>query len=354
MLDDAAPANLTLHLVWWTGGHAERNLSAISRCALERFRAFNRDATVWLWTDNPKLQFDGVTTKPLSKQELFQGSPLAGWSPLDGFLQPEDASLRERHNSSSMRERCFSDQNYANAFRLAVLYKHGGLYMDMDVITTAQFPMPAKNLTAAVTCETEDETEGGGVACSKYNNEVLYFAAEDPCLHSIMTNFRSLFDNCRWGNNGPDCITRVLMSSSWNSSCAHVHRFPQKSFAPVSYTVIESMTTQLPEALDETGAPHDADGTYAVHTYNKVCGDECHATFLRAYCPDMQPDDPELRARARSDRFHVGTSLEETIEEAAAELERSRLRLRPAHGRAKRKPPKNALVNDALVLGMIT
>ena len=341
--DATAPTNLTLHLVWWTGGHAERNISVIGRCALERFRAYNHDAAVWLWTDNPQLQFDGVTTKLLSSQELFQGTPLAGWSPLDGLLRPEDAHLHTRRNSSSQRPRCFSDQNYANAFRLAVLYQHGGLYMDMDVITTARFPMPAQNLTAAVTCETEEETEGGGFACSEYNNEVLYFPARDPCLHSIMRNFRTQFDNCRWGNNGPDCITRVLTHSSWNSSCAHVHRFPQKAFAPVSYTVIESMTTQLPEALDETGTPYDASGTYAVHTYNKVCGSECHATFLRAYCPEMQPEEPELLARVRSDRFHLGTTFAETLEEAAAlERAQSQLRSRPARGRGK--PPKNALL----------
>jgi len=279
---ERAPANATgpaiLHAIWYTNGNRSRQMSDMSQCALQRLVQYNPDMPVWLWTDNPQLQAaEGLVLKSLNKTELVDGTPLVGWSPTDQPTdQPDDSE-------------CFTDQNWANALRLAILYHYGGMYMDLDVVSVA--PIPA--LGAALTCEIDDQ--GGKVGwCHKWNNEVMSFPSQkDQCLEHIMSEFRSSFNNCKWGYNGPKCLTRVMRKHP--EECSHVASLGTRVFSPLDPSEVESMTTELPPQLNASGVPQavflhkqlDTNRTYAVHTFNHICLEECQETFLHTYCPEM-------------------------------------------------------------------
>ena len=285
---------LTLHLIWWTGG-AEHKLSAINLCAIDRFHARNPGVPIWLWTDStsylgPPQIMDLVTQKKLSPPELFYKTPLEGWSPTE--------AQKQRQRQQGPKRNCFTAQNYANAARLAILYKYGGVYMDMDLIAVAPFPEPL----AAISCQT-NVRDGG---CAKFNNELMYFPAGDHCLHEMIRDFRDRFDNCHWGKNGPDMVTRVLNDHKNHATCKHVKIFPMEAFAPVPWQHVNSMTTEMPNELDYAGMPRNATGTYGVHTYSRVCSPECHTTFVHAYCPELEPDGAEERELELSGSFYQG------------------------------------------------
>ena len=274
---ESAPANATghaiMHAIWYTNGNTSRQMSSMSHCALQRLLQYNLDMPVWLWTDNPQLQAaEGLVLKSLNKTELVDGTPLVGWLPTVDAATPDDSE-------------CFTDQNWANALRLAILYHYGGVYMDLDVVSVA--PIPA--LGAAITCEIDDR--GGKVGwCHRWNNEILSFPSQkDQCLEHIMSEFRSSFNNCKWGYNGPKCLTRVMRKHP--EECSHVVSLGTRAFSPLSWREVESMTTELPPQLNASGVPLapqvDENRTCAVHTFNHICLEECQRTFLHAFCPEM-------------------------------------------------------------------
>eukprot|EP00957_Ditylum_brightwellii_P163561 12453268-Ditylum_brightwellii.AAC.1 len=76
------------------------------------------------WPDHSKCfgQQPNVFVVTLSLEDVFENTLLAQWyADKDKWeISPKD---------------CFTEQNFGNAARLALLYKHGGLYLDLDMIT---------------------------------------------------------------------------------------------------------------------------------------------------------------------------------------------------------------------------
>jgi len=96
------------------------------------------------------------------------------------------------------KKKCFTQQNLANAARLAILFKHGGMYMDMDVISINPIDVVS-------------DRSVGLQAKKTANNAVMRFPARDPVLKSYILNFVAKFDNCKWGFNGPNRLTDTLI-----------------------------------------------------------------------------------------------------------------------------------------------
>ena len=79
-----------------------------------------------------------------------------------------------------------SSNDRGNAFRLAVLWKIGGIYLDMDIISLNSMEGRVVGRTAA----REDAT--------RINNALLSFPEKDPFIWRVMQVFRDNFQGYKW------------------------------------------------------------------------------------------------------------------------------------------------------------
>lgn len=117
------------------------------------------------WSRTPLLS--RVFALPLSHAEMFEATPFELW-----------------HTNGTYNESTWPDQNLGNAFRLAVLWKAGGTYLDMDIVSVNPIP-PASRALA-----TQDEI--------LLNNAVLSFPARDPMVWALMEEFVRNYNGRRW------------------------------------------------------------------------------------------------------------------------------------------------------------
>ncbi|KAJ3220537.1 hypothetical protein HK099_004227 [Clydaea vesicula] len=147
---------------------------------------FNKKAAVWL--DRIKFNYR-LRILPLNFAEKFYNTPLQAW-----------------YNNKEYLNSDWQFQNLGNAFRLALIWKNGGVYMDMDIISLNSF----KDLKHIRLVAREDGT--------RINNAVLSFPPKDPYIWSAMEIFVNNWNGYNWGNNGPLCLSRAMIRDcSWNS-----------------------------------------------------------------------------------------------------------------------------------------
>ncbi|XP_031758384.1 alpha-1,4-N-acetylglucosaminyltransferase-like [Xenopus tropicalis] len=83
----------------------------------------------------------------------------------------------------------------SDACRLALIWKHGGVYMDTDFISVS--PIPDVNFVAA-----QSSTES--------SNGVFGFQLQHYFPWNSMENFVENYNGAVWGHQGPQLFTRVL------------------------------------------------------------------------------------------------------------------------------------------------
>jgi len=94
-------------------------------------------------------------------------------------------------------------QNPSNLMRLAVLYKYGGVYLDMDFIVL-------KPLTVLRNCIGAQSMDSGNKNWTRLNNAVLIFDTNHPLLLRFINEFVLTFNGNKWGHNGPYLVSRVV------------------------------------------------------------------------------------------------------------------------------------------------
>lgn len=91
----------------------------------------------------------------------------------------------------------------SDAYRLALIWKYGGLYFDTDVINIKKVP------------------EKDFVSCEEHNsvgNSAFGFLQQHPYVMDCMTDFILKYNDGIWGQQGPRLFTRVM-----KKSCPHLH-----------------------------------------------------------------------------------------------------------------------------------
>eukprot|EP00924_Labyrinthula_sp_SR-Ha-C_P008432 snap_masked-scaffold_11-processed-gene-12.22-mRNA-1 protein AED:1.00 eAED:1.00 QI:0/0/0/0/1/1/2/0/291 len=100
----------------------------------------------------------------------------------------------------------FEDQNKANAARLAIIFKYGGLYMDLDFVT---FQDPTILRSPFLSDGASKQLK------KKFNNAMFRFTNENrKILIWMMKFFVSNYDGDKWGNNGPQMFTKFFSGES--------------------------------------------------------------------------------------------------------------------------------------------
>ncbi|KAJ3175231.1 hypothetical protein HDU87_006313 [Geranomyces variabilis] len=108
-----------------------------------------------------------VRIRRIDYSGYFQGTPLEPWW--------RDGRWRQSH---------WVAQNLGNALRLAVIYKEGGVYMDMDIISLNPLPTVTRSIAR------EEKV--------RINNAALSFPSLDPLLWALMEEFVIGWDGFAW------------------------------------------------------------------------------------------------------------------------------------------------------------
>ncbi len=265
-------------------GHAR--LSAIDCCAVLSAARHNPDTDIVVymenvtssWPDRRRCWGDKANVKgsEFTLKDLFSGTPLSVW-----YKQ----LLSGKFGAGNTR------QNIANAARLAFLYKKGGLYLDMDIITMANYASLPVNIAGA---QGWDYLSTQHNTCN-LNNAAMSFEPKHPFLLAYMHEFIDKFRNKIWGWNGPARIsdtcrkfrcnnaTDVIWSRNLTtySVCAGFQAVRDETFAPVHWSrakqvfgkkVTSDEWIRTVRLWNQLPGDYASRRVFAVHIFNRAAG----------------------------------------------------------------------------------
>ncbi|XP_063771609.1 alpha-1,4-N-acetylglucosaminyltransferase-like [Pseudophryne corroboree] len=155
--------------------------------------------------------FNNVYFFPLRMDNIFKDTPLLSWYQKVN----QDKEPHWVHIS-------------ADGCRLALLWKHGGIYMDTDMISIRT--IPHQNFLAA--------------QASKFSsNGVFGFSSHHNFTWQSMNNFVKHYNAKIWGHQGPHLFTRVLkelcdlpqFQGLEDITCRNITFLNPQRFYPISY-----------------------------------------------------------------------------------------------------------------------
>ncbi|XP_063775595.1 alpha-1,4-N-acetylglucosaminyltransferase-like [Pseudophryne corroboree] len=180
---------------------------------------------------------DNVHIFPLIMEDIFNSTPLLPWYKK---INPE----HEQHWVHVSSDGC----------RLALIWKHGGIYMDTDIISIRA--IPDKNFLAAQS--------------SHYSsNGVFGFSSRHYFTWKSMEDFVQNYNGGLWGHQGPQLFTRVLQKFCSlpefkgvdDIMCGNISFLNPQHFYPIPYPAWR----QYYEVWDKLPTFNDS---YALHLWN--------------------------------------------------------------------------------------
>ncbi|KAJ3015370.1 UNVERIFIED_CONTAM: hypothetical protein HDU68_012759 [Siphonaria sp. JEL0065] len=155
------------------------------------------------WRISARLE-ERLAVKELNWEEAMIDTPLYEW-----YTQKKWASSK------------WPDQNLGNAFRLGILWKYGGVYLDLDIISLN----PLDGLGRSVARQDKKTT----------NNAFFSVEAGDLFIWEVMKEFVHGFRGNKWGHNGPAAVTRTIRKCKI-PECKNMNLADPMRFFPFNYT----------------------------------------------------------------------------------------------------------------------
>ncbi len=155
------------------------------------------------------------------------------------FCNPTDVWRKGTPLESWNNTGKYTSANAANAWRLLITYKLGGMYLDFDIITMSRSLFLQNTNLHTITWETS----------TFYNGAYMNFPERhDPLLLALMEEFVAGFNGDKWGNNGPRLMDRVIKPclSAGRPLCDKLLVSAESRMAPYHFN-------DIPRALNVTG-----------------------------------------------------------------------------------------------------
>ncbi|KAJ3250906.1 Lactosylceramide 4-alpha-galactosyltransferase [Chytriomyces hyalinus] len=251
-VESAARQNPNHHIIVWAANPAEFNLATNT------------------WQLNSQLVAAGrVSVRQLDWPLMMTGTPLEAW-----------------FTSGAYKESKWVDQNLGNAFRLAVVYQQGGVYLDMDIISMNPL---SDSMGRSLGMQDKDAM----------NNAFLRFPAADPFLWASMEEFVSGFNGNVWGKNGPEVITRTYKkrcrSKPPSDFCTGVNIAPVQRFYPFGYKQKQNMFEPWEDQCEVMQSMADElSPSIGIHWWNRrvksietMSNRTVLAVVMKAHCPAL-------------------------------------------------------------------
>lgn len=189
----------------------------------------------------------------------------------------------------------------ADVLRMALLFKIGGAYLDLDMVSLAPLP-PAPTLEHGIGLQLHGVNQSGVGFRTQWqlNNAALLFRCpRSPILSAVMANFVRKYEPHLWGTGGPVLYTRVW--KAWRdrkvaeyAAVDNLTVLPYKAFYPIHWW--DRKAFHAPEG--ESKAALEPGVTVGVHLWNHMYNngtthpwrrDSFAARLVRAQCDGWAP-----------------------------------------------------------------
>ncbi|RXH81775.1 hypothetical protein DVH24_036116 [Malus domestica] len=131
-----------------------------------------------------------------------------------------------------------------------MLYKYGGIYLDIDLVILKDFSS-LRNAVGAQSVGKDSKQ------WTRLNGAVMIFDINHPILVDFLEEFATTFNGNKWGHNGP-----YLVSRSWKHTRLQPYNLASQGILSRG---LESESRAVEITLNELNEME----TYAVHLWNK-------------------------------------------------------------------------------------
>lgn len=187
------------------------NMSLTSRmaCAIESAARANPERSVFLLYVSferlkelkPSSIIDAVSSYPNVYFDFVNLTKISVGCPLEEFIR-----------SKKWAESSYPIEHLADATRLLVLWKYGGVYIDSDVIVRRSFDTVPSNFV----CKQDILTFANGVMGFNHEKD------GQELLERLMKEFAETYDPSNFASNGPALITRFIKQLCGKTNIARI------------------------------------------------------------------------------------------------------------------------------------
>ncbi|XP_030072881.1 alpha-1,4-N-acetylglucosaminyltransferase [Microcaecilia unicolor] len=201
--------------------------SFLTLCAVESAARMYPDRPVFFYMNGlSKHMILGENSKHRALPMLSK-IPNVHLQPLDFEEMLKDLPLNYWYQKINMSTECLWTLISSHAFRLALIWRYGGIYFDTNVISLK--PIPDKEF---VVC---------AYNLTHISNRIFGFPQNHQFLWDCMENFVKSYKGAAWGSKDPQLITRVLknwcelpkLKNQEDSKCQNISYLHPIRFFPI-------------------------------------------------------------------------------------------------------------------------
>tara|TARA_R110002050_G_scaffold194086_2_gene329013 strand:+ start:915 stop:1835 length:921 start_codon:yes stop_codon:yes gene_type:complete len=232
-------------------------------------------------------QLGEIAIHPINFTDLFLETPLYDTFIADGQVKDIDSPKKKRRQYLLGT---LWKQNLGNGARLAILLKHGGIYLDLDHIVL-------KDVRAL--------PYGFATVANKANNAFMHFPRSHPFLQDYSAVFVKEYNGSKWGHNGPRAVEKVWQDK-WARKCqgsgCNISPLPSNITSIVRFSSFnELMLSSAPSDDVRSIAERIESVSYALHFFNKVS-----AMYLSSAIEEARRARGQRRRRASYASYPLG------------------------------------------------
>ena len=225
-------------------------------------RVYSNQLPRGFFSEFRSLGFDARVVR-YNVKRLLMGTPAAPWVA----------------NMDEWEKGAYYYSHVTDAIRLALLYRHGGVYLDTDVLLVRPMTLAAAAgsrmgagpppLHDALGLETYADPRTG---LPTLNGAVMAFQRGSRFLWNCLHEFAADYKADRWSWNGPELLTRVQARCA-DAVGAAVQVEPPKTFYPLHWDAVTSYADGLHPATDAAMWETITSSSYTVHVWNRKTAD---------------------------------------------------------------------------------
>ncbi|KAF5285511.1 hypothetical protein FQR65_LT13208 [Abscondita terminalis] len=215
---------------------------------------------------------------------------------LDYAKYTNGTPVENLYKERKVEESKYSQSHASDVLRYLTMWKYGGVYLDLDVISLKSL----SDLPANFAALEDSSTVGSAILAFSSNNSGHEFA--QMCLEDLKDNFRGDV----WIHNGPGVITRLLTKlcevQSSNEmvtrNCRGFKVFSPEKFYPVHYNYWQTyFDIKSIDFIKEV-----TNNSYFMHIWNNLSGatkipittEVPYTMFAKKFCPKVFAECKEL------------------------------------------------------------
>lgn len=271
--------------------HAEGKITISPRqaCAVESAARQNPNLDVYLLYTSPgRFKFDCRESDSFLKQLLTYENIKIAHINYGNYVK--NTPVESLYQSGALEGSYYAVAHASDILRYLTLWKYGGIYLDMDVISTK--PLEGLKLNFAAV-QSGVEVAAGALSFDASGDGHEWV---ETCLNDLKTHF----SGSSWSDSSVGVITRLLetlcgvsqVSDMLKSDCRGFNVLPQDSFYSISYQSWNLFFSKdsFDYVMKETAC------SYGIHFWNKLSINrkiKTNATqiplthFARTFCPKV-------------------------------------------------------------------